>query len=79
MSALKTRIARQHKAPHPARPVPVSGAIVPAAVQSPAFQYAAGPGGAELRPLSPIITADGAIIPGAGPGTGGPVIPAGRR
>lgn len=76
-NALKSRVATQHRQPHPARPV--TGGTVPAAYESPAFEYSAGPGGAELRPLSPIITADGAIIPGAGPGTGGPVIPAGRR
>lgn len=80
MTALKSRIATQHKHPNPAQPVPSGGAVVPAAAESPAFQYAAGPSGAELRPLTPLITADGAIIPGAGPGNGGgPVYPAGRR
>jgi hypothetical protein len=74
MTSLKTRIARLGKTPSPARPITRQGQNVPHS----AYQYTATPAGAELVPLAPVITSDGAIVAGAGPGGPDTLAPAGR-
>jgi hypothetical protein len=80
VSALKTRIATLGRRSPDLTPVDVStGAVVPAATQTPGGLVQIVPGvGAGIGPLSPLITPDGAEVPATGPGQWDQLIAAGR-